>query len=436
MKKQLFSRFSVAGFSTTLLLLFTLLSSPSTHGQFVRGADIGWLEQMEATGYTFYDTTGVPEDCMTILQDHGINSVRLRVFVNPSNDKINGHCSKNEVVTMALRAQALGMRVMIDFHYSDSWADPGKQNKPAAWANHTFAQLLDDVYNHTFEVLDTLKRSGVVPDWMQVGNEITWGMLWPDGSTNNWPQLGQLLNKGYDAAKAVDSTIKVIVHIDQGNNNSRFRTFYDNATAQGVRYDIIGMSYYPYWLGSDYTATINDLGENLNDMVARYGKDVMVVEVGGDFTKVQNTYDMLVAVIGKVIAVPGNRGLGVIYWEPEGAKSWSGYQLSCWGANGRPTAALKAFLTQTTGANGMIGPGEKLNLYPNPCNGGLFNVDYPNPSDVRNLRIYDVTGRLRKQQTFQNSEINCAVSADLPAGTYLVSLNNGKFATIEKLVVR
>jgi arabinogalactan endo-1,4-beta-galactosidase len=268
----------------TLLLLYTALPLAAT-AQFVKGADIGWLDQMEATGYIFYDSAGVQKNCLQILSDHGINTVRLRVWVNPSSDRTNGHCSKNEVVTMALRAKAMGFRVMIDFHYSDSWADPGKQNKPAAWEGHSFNLLLDDLYNHTFE-------------------EITWGMLWPDGSTNNWPQLAQLLNRGYEAAKAVDSSVKVIVHIDQGNNNARCRTFYDNARSHGVHYDIIGLSYYPYWLGTDYTVTINDLGNNMNDMVTRYGKEVMVVEVGGDYTKIQNTYDMLVAVIEKTRAVP------------------------------------------------------------------------------------------------------------------------------------
>jgi len=328
----------------TLLLGCFVLSGNKTKAQFVKGADVGWLPQMEATGYKFYDSTSVAMDCLDILKKRQINTVRLRVWVNPSNNRASGHCSKKEVAAMALRAKNKGMRIMIDFHYSDSWADPGKQYKPAAWANHTFSQLLTDVYNHTYEVLDTLKSIGATPEWAQIGNEIPGGMLWPDGSTSNWGQLAQLLNKGYDATKAVDPNIKVIIHIDQGNNNKRFRTFFDNATSYGVRYDIIGASYYPYWLKSDYTATIDDLGNNLNDMVSRYNKDVMVVEVGGDYTLVQNTYDMLVAVIQKVKAVPNNRGLGVIYWEPEGAKSWSYYQLSCWGDDGRPTAALNAFM--------------------------------------------------------------------------------------------
>ena len=355
--------------------LFLLLFPVVIQAQFVKGADVGWLQQMEATGYIFYDSTGVQKDCLQILKDHGINTIRLRVWVNPSNDKINGHCSKKEVAGMALRAKNMGMRVLIDFHYSDSWADPGKQNKPAAWVNDSFSQLLTDLYNHTYEVLDTLKTIGAKPDWVQIGNEITNGMLWPDGSTSNWSQLAQLLNKGYDATKAVDSSIKVIIHLDQGNDNTRFRTFFDNATTYAVRYDIIGASYYPYWLGTDYTVTINDLGNNLNDMVSRYGKQVFVVETGGDYTQVQNTYDMLVAVMNKVKAVPNNQGIGVIYWEPEGEKSWSGYQLSCWGSDGKPTAALNAFLVTNLGINTIRNNDPHIRIYSNPSEGGLLKIE-------------------------------------------------------------
>ena len=310
---------------------------------FAKGADVGWLPQMEATGYHFYDVDGTEKNCLQLLKDRGMNTIRLRVWVNPSNDKTNGHCSKDETVAMAVRAKNIGMRVMIDFHYSDSWADPSKQNKPAAWANHTFAELLNDVYNHTFDVLTALKVAGVTPEWVQIGNEIPGGMLWPEGSTNNYSQLAQLLNKGYDATKAVNTAIKVIVHVDEGNNNAKFRWFFDNATTYQVKYDVIGLSYYPFWINSDYTATINNLGANLNDMASRYNKEVMVVEVGGDFTLVQNTHDMLAAVINAVKNVPNNKGLGVIYWEPEGEKTWSGYQLNCWQADGKPSPALDAF---------------------------------------------------------------------------------------------
>jgi arabinogalactan endo-1,4-beta-galactosidase len=315
---------------------------------FAKGADISWLPQMEATGFKFYNDQGVEEDCFKILKDHGINSIRLRTFVNPSDDKASGHCSKDETVAMALRAKKWGMRVMIDFHYSDSWADPGKQKKPKAWEGHDFPTLLNDLYNYTFEVMSALKSAGITPEWVQVGNEIPGGMVYPEGSSKNWTQLIQLTNKGYDAIKAVSPQSKVILHVDQGNNSERFRWWFDNAKANGAKYDVIGLSYYPFWLtgNPDYTLSINDLGNNLNDMVARYGKEVMVVEVGGEDNKVQNTYDMLIAVLKKVKEVPESKGTGVFYWEPEGARSWSHYGLSAWGDDGKPTKAMDAFLEE------------------------------------------------------------------------------------------
>ena len=322
--------------------------SPSivSDANFAKGADISWLPQMEATGYKFYNDAGVEQDCFQILKDHGINTIRLRTWVNPSNDRASGHCSKDETVAMAVRAQKWGMRVMIDFHYSDSWADPAKQKKPAAWEGHDFPQLLNDVYNYTFDVMSALKTAGVSPEWVQVGNEIPGGMIYPEGNSSNFGQLVQLINKGYDAIKAVCPQSKVVLHVDQGNNNARFRWWFDNAKSKDAKYDVIGLSYYPYWLDGkpDYTLSIDDLGNNLLDMVSRYGKEVMVVEVGGEDVNVQNTYDMLMAVQKKVKAVPDKKGLGIIYWEPEGAKSWSGYSLSAWGADGRPTKAMDAFL--------------------------------------------------------------------------------------------
>lgn len=315
---------------------------------FAKGADISWLPQMEATGYKFYNTNGVQQDCFQILKDHGINTIRLRTWVNPSNDKASGHCSKDETVAMAVRAQKWGMKVMIDFHYSDSWADPGKQKKPAAWEGHDFPQLLKDVYDYTFDVMTALKTAGISPEWVQVGNETAGGMIYPEGSTSNWAQLAQLINKGYDAIKVVSPQSKVILHVDQGNNNQRFRTWFDSAESHNAKYDVIGLSYYPYWLKGNpsYTLSIDDLGNNLNDMASRYGKEVMVVEVGGEYFKVQDTYDMLIAVQKKVKAVPGGKGLGVLYWEPEGAKSWSQYGLSAWGDDGKSTKALDAFLAE------------------------------------------------------------------------------------------
>jgi arabinogalactan endo-1,4-beta-galactosidase len=340
------------GYFVLIVFCINLLSACAVNNraqikkEFAKGADVSWLPQMEASGFKFYNDEGIEQDCLKILKEHGINTIRLRTFVNPSNDKRSGHCSKDETVAMAVRAQKMGMRIMIDFHYSDSWADPAKQKKPAAWEGHDFNQLLSDVYNYTAEVMTALKTNGVYPEWVQVGNETPGGMIYPEGRTSNWKQLAQLINKGYDAIKTVSSRSKVILHVDQGNNNQRFRSWFDSARSNGAKYDVIGLSYYPYWLkGSpDYTLSIDDLGNNLKDISARYGKEVMVVEVGGEDFKAQNTYDMLIAVQKKVKEVPGGKGLGVIYWEPAGAKSWSGYGLSAWGSDGKPTKALDAFL--------------------------------------------------------------------------------------------
>lgn len=329
-----------------ILIALMMAAAITAHAEpFVKGADVGWLPQMEATGYKFYNRQGKQEDLLQILKEDGINTIRLRTWVNPSSDRASGHNSKDETVAMAVRAQKMGMRVMINFHYSDSWADPQQQRKPAAWIGHDFPQLLKDVYSYTHEVMSALKQAGVTPVWVQVGNETPTGMIYPEGHTDNWPQLAQLINQGYDAIKAVSPTSKVVLHLDRGNDSQRFRTWFDNARANGAKYDVIGMSYYPYWLDGrpDYTASINDLAANMNDMAARYGKEVMVVEVGGEDTQPQNTYDMLVAVQRKVKAVPDHKGLGVIYWEPQGARSWSHYELSAWGADGRPTKAMEAF---------------------------------------------------------------------------------------------
>jgi len=382
---------------------------------FAKGADISWLPQMEATGYVFYNDNGVAEDCFKILKDHGINSIRLRTWVNPSTDRASGHCSKEETVAMAVRAQSWGMRVMIDFHYSDSWADPSKQVKPKAWEGLSFIQLQQALYDYTFDVMSALKTAGVTPEWVQVGNEIPGGMLYPEGSnSSNWTQLIQLINKGYDAVKAVSSASKVILHIDKGNDNGRFRWWFDNAKANGAKYDVIGMSYYPYWLSDshpDYTLSINDLGANLKDMASRYGKEVMLVEVGGEDTKVQNTYDMLVAVQNKVSAVPNSSGLGVFYWEPQGARSWSHYALSCWGSDGRPTAALDAF-TISTGL-------QPNKIEPVFANWNEQSQGFTINQDAAKITLINVSG----VEICKAENTRSLSTAALAVGTYLLKVN-------------
>lgn len=300
---------------------------------FAYGADVGWLNQLENSGVTWVDDYGYTKDALQILKDHGIDSIRLRLFVNPpsnftwtKNDGttcILGYADTAGLLYMAERAKNMGFRIMVDFHYSDHFADPAYQDIPSAWSSHTFTQLKKDVYDHTYSIMTQLATKGIYPEWVQVGNEINSGMLLPYGkSSNNFGQLVELLNSGYDAVKAVSSSSKVVTHLADGNNNTTFRWFFDNfLTTYGGKTDVIGMSYYPYWIGSDYTQSISYLASNLNDMASRYNKEVMVCEVGGLESNEANTYQLLKATIEKVKAVPNGKGLGVFYWEPEANSS-------------------------------------------------------------------------------------------------------------------
>ncbi len=340
----------------SILSLFVLLSlsdcfvfaqnnsADSVPDTFVKGADVSWLPEMEKSGFKFYDKTKVEKDCLEILKDYGMNTVRLRTWVNPSKDSVNGHCSSAETVAMAVRAKHCGLRVMIDFHYSDRWADPAHQVKPTAWTNLNCSDLRSAVYQYTYQVMQDLKSAGVEPEWVQLGNEINPGMLLPDGSSQTMSNLALLINEGYAAVKAVCSNTSVILHLASGSNNGLFRWFFDGMTQNDAHYDMIGMSYYPYWDHKSYTETIDLLMSNMTDMVCRYHKKVMIVETGGLDAKPDETYAMLSAVIQKVRSIPNGDGIGVLYWEPEGAKVWSGYGLSAWESNGKPTRALDAFL--------------------------------------------------------------------------------------------
>lgn len=327
----------------TLPALFLLPVQAATSAPFALGADVSWLPQMEAQGVVFYDDFGVRKDCLQILKEHGINSVRLRVWVNPSIDKCTGHCGKNETVAMARRAAAAGFRIMLDFHYSDSWADPGKQTIPASWTGHTTSQLATDVYDHTADVLNKVIAAGVHPEWVQVGNETDDGMLWENGratATGGFANLASLMNSGCNAVKAADSAIKVIIHLSNGYDNTLYRWMFDGLTSNGVKFDIIGMSSYPSQ--NNWTARDSQILNNCNDMVSRYGKDVMVTETGMDASAA--TRDMLADLIGKVASVSGGRGRGVFIWEPE-CFNWCNYSFGAWNTNGRPGMAMDAFLT-------------------------------------------------------------------------------------------
>ena len=311
---------------------------PVVNTDFAKGADISWLTQMEAAGRKFYNSQGIEKECMQLLKDLGMNTIRLRVWVDP----VNGWCNTADVVAKATRAKALGMKIMIDFHYSDYWADPGKQTKPAAWAAQDINGLKQSVTNHTTAVLNVLKSKGFTPTWVQVGNETNDGMLWPEGkASTNMANFSQLIIAGYNAVKAIDQSIKVIVHISNGHDNGLFRWIFDGLKTNGVQWDIIGMSLYPN--ASNWTAMNTQCLANMNDMVSRYGKEVMVVEVGMSWTEAAACNAFLSDLITKVKSVPDGKGLGVLYWEPESYNNWEGYTLGAFDNSGKPTVALNAF---------------------------------------------------------------------------------------------
>lgn len=301
-----------------------------------KGADISWVTQMEDSGRKFYNAGGTATDCFQLMQSLDINVIRLRVWVNPS----GGWCGTKDVVNKALRARALGQRLLIDFHYSDTWADPGHQTKPAAWTSYDLPTLVSTVTSYTQGVMDTLKAAGVVPSWVQVGNEVDNGMLWPNGkASDSMANFAALVNAGYKAVKAVSDTTQVIVHVSNGWNNSLFRWVFDGLTANKAQFDIIGMSLYP----ADAWQSYNDsCATNMSDMVSRYHKPVMICEVGMPESEASNCEAFLTDLIHKVRAVPNKQGLGVLYWEPE-SYNWQNYGLGAFDNTGKPTVAMNAF---------------------------------------------------------------------------------------------
>lgn len=321
---------------TLCALMFHASSVHAETAVFAKGADVSWIDQEEAAGKIFRDAAGDPTDFFALINHAGVNAVRLRVWVNPAGGWNNGA----DVLYKARRAQALGMRVMIDFHYSDTWADPAHQSKPTAWVAHNQSQLVHDVYAHTQGILSYLKSNGIEVSWVQVGNEINSGMLWPNGKTPHFHALAQLINAGYSATKDIYPAAKVIVHLANGYNNATFRWFFDNLKAAGGHWDVVGMSLYPD--ARNWQTYNNEIAANMRDMVARYGSDVVVSEVGMDWRQAGTAKAMLSDLISKTKAI-GPHGLGVFYWEPDAYPGWHQYTLGAVNDRGQLTQAMDAF---------------------------------------------------------------------------------------------
>lgn len=323
--------------------MFSSSYSKELQGHLIKGADISTLYEIEVHGGKYYQD-GVEKDLLEILKDNGFNWIRLRLWVDPDN-KGGGNCDLERTLAIAKRAKDKGFKFLLDFHYSDWWADPGKQEIPEAWENLSFEELKLAVYEYTKDVITILKNEGALPDMVQIGNEIRSGILWPYGKT--WAAAGEevggfeglatLLNSGIQGVKdslSKDEEVLIMLHTDQGGDNGAARWLFDGIIGQGVEFDIIGLSYYPYWHG-----TIDDLKYNMKDITQRYDKDVIIAEfayawtlengdnhlnifgeeqarIAGFPASVEGQKQAINAVMEAVNQVPNGRGVGVFYWEP------------------------------------------------------------------------------------------------------------------------
>jgi len=305
--------------------------TPGSASLSIRGGDVSSLYRGQQLGGVYYNSAGTKQNALQILKNGGMNYARLRVWVNPA----DGFDNEAQLLAMAKQASSgYGMQILLDLHYSDTWADPGHQTVPAAWSAETISQLSASVYTYSKQVVGDLVAQGTPPAMVQVGNEINAGMLWPDGSTSHWSQLAGLLKSGVNGVKAADPSARIMLHLAGSDNLATLETWYSNAISGGVPFDVIGLSYYDYWHGR-----LDVLQTDLNGLAAKYGKPVAVAETaypwtltsGDSLTPSFDTSSELDPgyaasqygqmsnfrdVLSVVQAVPNGLGLGAFYWEP------------------------------------------------------------------------------------------------------------------------
>ena len=324
-----------AAFAMTALLCGLQFASGGT--SFIAGADMSLVPFFEGRGITYRDN-GQVQDAFTIIRQHGINCVRLRLFTSSAAqaqaDAYDYTNNLTYTLPLAVRVKNAGLQFMLDFHYSDTWADPGKQAKPQAWTNLTSAQLVQQMHDYNSNCIATFAAAGAMPDYVQIGNEITPGLLWTNGEVGGsyntaaqWSQLGQLLKAAVQGIKDASGTQmpKIIVHIDRGGDWATTQWFFDNLLSQAVPFDIIGESYYPFWHGD-----LGALANCLTNAAKRYGKPVLIAETAFPWTNTvwsTNIYGLPPTVAGQqqyvaalapiVRSIPSGLGVGVVWWGTE-----------------------------------------------------------------------------------------------------------------------
>lgn len=337
---------------------------PHTKSPFVMGADLSLLGVIQEHGVSYKDG-GQVKDPLLIFKDHGLSSVRLRLFVAP--DGTVGQVNTLPyTLKLAKQVKAAGLHFYLDLHYSDVWADPEHQTIPAKWQNLSHAQLVARVHDYTRGVLEDFKREGCAPDMVSIGNEVGNGMMWPDGGPLNsearWDAFAELLGAGIRAVREAQPKALVMIHTHEGGNKDICEWFYSNLQKRDVKFDVIGLSYYPFWHGP-----LANLESNLAAL-SHYGKDIYVVETGYDtwggdrgtlpypITPAgQKTF--LEQLIRTVAATPGGHGKGVFYWAPEwirgaqwGGPPWGGQweNRALFDHDGNALPAMQAFQLSPT----------------------------------------------------------------------------------------
>ena len=250
--------------------------------RFIKGVDLSTLLEVEKCGARFFDA-GKERDVLDILKDYGIDSVRVRLWNDPYSEdgEPYGAGTNDLATTIALmkRVMEKGFDVLLDIHYSDFWADPGKQIKPKAWKNYDMNQLEKAMYTYTESVMECLKREQILPAMVQVGNELSNGLLWPEGRVPNYDNIARFVSAGIRGVRAIDTKIPIMIHLDNGGNNALYREWFDHYMERGEDFEVIGLSYYPFWHG-----TLDMLTDNMNDLAVRYGKDLIIAEVSMGFS--------------------------------------------------------------------------------------------------------------------------------------------------------
>lgn len=360
-------------FSTATLLMLLLTTVQAQNTTFARGADISWCTEMEADGHKFYTTDGIETDIFALMKEIGMNAIRLRVWVNPTLYGYGAWCDKADVVAKAKRAHEQGLDLMIDFHYSDFFADPGSQTIPLDWKDYDLEQVKTAVADHTKDVLQALKDEGIEPRWVQVGNETNNGMLWKTGEID-WKKSGKarytnyatLSNAGYDAVKAILPNAYVIVHIAGAYNAADYQGwFYKEFKEAGGKFDMIGLSHYPDW--DDWNSDKSDVASNKNaaNSVKTLGDlfnvPVMIVETGFSVYDPVKGSEVMTDLFSRTKDLP--QCAGIFYWEPEADVSWKPayyetmewdeYGLGAFNIYGEPTAILDAFKDEATAINSI-----------------------------------------------------------------------------------